>query len=114
MGTTLEQARQLMQGVAADLRALQSELATSPATPPRGRPPVAREAYTMEQLTDEERAALRPPSRLRNLAQRTCASCALGWYVEGSFECQRPGGPVWDVSEKAEYEHVCSRHADAL
>lgn len=50
---------------------------------------------------------LKPPRNLRRVDPRCCNTCALGYFVDGVFECRRPGGPVWDAGDREFDYHVC-------
>lgn len=61
-----------------------------------------------DQAAADRDPRLSPVRDLRTRRFRACSNCDLGRFVEGSFVCRRPGGPIWDAGDLYHYEYVCS------
>ena len=69
-----------------------------------------REALEADRIAAHERGErLSPALRVRPVTPHCCATCRHLFIANGTLECTRPKGPVFDTGDRLDLYTVCDR-----
>lgn len=57
-------------------------------------------------MTDEE---FIKRNNLRRIDIESCENCEVLWRSDTCAVCDREGGPLWDLHDREEQNHVCDK-----